>query len=176
MEVQAIIKRWARRYDERLLDQLTYMPEVTAAEFDRADWMRDWTADLARQLSGLADSPRNYRVELRQVERRDRRDLATAQRIFRRLFFVHARAGLKKPDHHRDHHQDHDPAWQRGRDAPGKRLARLFLAGRYALNPVEPPLFLPEGDDIAHDGQNSPQTGAGQWGEERPAKPGEHVQ
>jgi DNA gyrase subunit B len=68
MEVQAIIKRWARRYDERLLDQLIYMPEVTAAEFDRADWMRDWTADLARQLSGLADSPRNYRVELRQVD------------------------------------------------------------------------------------------------------------
>ena len=26
MEVQAIIKRWARRYDERLLDQLIYMP------------------------------------------------------------------------------------------------------------------------------------------------------
>jgi DNA gyrase subunit B len=68
MEVQAIIKRWARRYDERLLDQLIYMPEVTAAEFDRADWMSDWTADLARHLSGLADSPRNYRVELRQVD------------------------------------------------------------------------------------------------------------
>ena len=36
MEVQAIIKRWARRYDERLLEQLIYMPVVTAAEFDRA--------------------------------------------------------------------------------------------------------------------------------------------
>ena len=44
MEVQAIIKRWARRYDERLLEQLIYMPAVSAAEFDRADWMRDWTA------------------------------------------------------------------------------------------------------------------------------------
>ena len=30
MEVQAIIKRWSRRYDERLLEQLIYMPEVTA--------------------------------------------------------------------------------------------------------------------------------------------------
>ncbi|MEO8018296.1 MAG: DNA topoisomerase (ATP-hydrolyzing) subunit B [Pseudomonadota bacterium] len=68
MEVQAIIKRWARRYDERLLDQLIYMPSVSAAEFERADWMRDWTADLARQLNGLADSPRSYRVELRQVD------------------------------------------------------------------------------------------------------------
>jgi len=28
MEVQAIIKRWSRRYDDRLLDQLIYMPEV----------------------------------------------------------------------------------------------------------------------------------------------------
>ena len=42
MEVQAIIRRWARRYDERLLEQLIYMPVVTAAEFDRPDWMRDW--------------------------------------------------------------------------------------------------------------------------------------
>jgi DNA gyrase subunit B len=68
MEVQAIIKRWARRYDERLLDQLIYMPSVSAGEFERADWMRDWTADLARHLNGLADSPRSYRVELRQVD------------------------------------------------------------------------------------------------------------
>ena len=29
MEVQAIIRRWARRYDERLLEQLIYMPAVT---------------------------------------------------------------------------------------------------------------------------------------------------
>jgi DNA gyrase subunit B len=68
MEVQAIIKRWARRYDERLLDQLIYMPSVSAAEFERADWMKDWTADLARQLNGLADSPRSYRVELKQID------------------------------------------------------------------------------------------------------------
>ena len=68
MEVQAIIKRWARRYDERLLDQLIYMPEVTAAEFDRADWMRDWTRELAEHLNSLSDSPRSYRVELRQVD------------------------------------------------------------------------------------------------------------
>ena len=31
MEVQAIIKRWSRRYDDRLLEQLIYMPEVTPA-------------------------------------------------------------------------------------------------------------------------------------------------
>jgi DNA gyrase subunit B len=68
MEVQAIIRRWARRYDERLLEQLIYMQKVTAAEFDRGDWMRDWTRDLAQQLNGLSDSPRSYRVEYRHVD------------------------------------------------------------------------------------------------------------
>jgi DNA gyrase subunit B len=68
MEVQAIIRRWARRYDERLLEQLIYMPPVTAAEFDRADWMRDWTRDLALHLNGLSDSPRSYRVDYRVVD------------------------------------------------------------------------------------------------------------
>src|SRR5271169_6164636 len=53
MEVQAIIKRWSRRYDDRLLDQLIYMPEVTPAAFDRADWLRGWAADLNQRLNAL---------------------------------------------------------------------------------------------------------------------------
>jgi DNA gyrase subunit B len=65
MEVQAIIKRWSRRYDDRLLEQLIYMPEVTLADFDRADWLRDWTADLNQRLNALADGTRAYRVEVR---------------------------------------------------------------------------------------------------------------
>ena len=44
MEVQAIIERWARRYDERLLEQLIYMPDVTPrisiAPSGSRDWMR----------------------------------------------------------------------------------------------------------------------------------------
>src|SRR6187455_2883639 len=67
-EVQGIIRRWARRYDERLLEQLIYMPVVTAVEFDRVDWMRDWTRDLAQHLNGLSDSPRSYRVDLKRVD------------------------------------------------------------------------------------------------------------
>jgi DNA gyrase subunit B len=77
MEVQAIIRRWARRYDERLLEQLIYMPSVTAAEFERADWMRDWTRDLAEKLNGLADSPRSYRVDYRQIDGQPARVLAS---------------------------------------------------------------------------------------------------
>ena len=65
MEVQAIIKRWSRRYDDRLLEQLIYMPEVTPADFDRADWLRGWTADLNGRLNALADGTRTYRVEVR---------------------------------------------------------------------------------------------------------------
>ena len=63
MEVQGIIRRWARRYDERLLEQLIYMPAVTAAEFDRADWMRGWVKELAEHLNTLSDSPRSYHVD-----------------------------------------------------------------------------------------------------------------
>jgi len=65
MEVQAIIKRWSRRYDDRLLEQLIYMPEVTAADFDRVDWLRDWARDLNDRLNAPNDGTRQYRVEVR---------------------------------------------------------------------------------------------------------------
>ncbi|MGH8134163.1 MAG: DNA gyrase subunit B [Steroidobacteraceae bacterium] len=65
MEVQAIIKRWSRRYDERLLEQLIYMPEVTPANFDRVEWLRGWAQDLNQRLNALGDGTRTYRVELR---------------------------------------------------------------------------------------------------------------
>jgi DNA gyrase subunit B len=44
------------------------MPVVTAAEFDQLEWMRSWAGDLAGQLNSLSDSPRSYRVEVRQVD------------------------------------------------------------------------------------------------------------
>jgi DNA gyrase subunit B len=65
MEVQAIVKRWSQRYDDRLLDQLIYMPEVTTANFDRPDWLRGWAHDLNARLNALADGTRTYRVDLR---------------------------------------------------------------------------------------------------------------
>ncbi|MGH8285476.1 MAG: DNA gyrase subunit B, partial [Steroidobacteraceae bacterium] len=65
MEVQAIIKRWARRYDDRLLEQLIYMPEVTPADFDRVEWLRSWAKDLDERLNALNDGTRTYRVEFR---------------------------------------------------------------------------------------------------------------
>jgi DNA gyrase subunit B len=65
MEVQAIIKRWSRRYDDRLLDQLVYMPEVKPDNFDQPDWLRDWGQHLHQSLNALADGTRTYRVEVR---------------------------------------------------------------------------------------------------------------
>jgi DNA gyrase subunit B len=65
MEVQAIIKRWSRRYDDRLLDRLVYIPEVKTENFDQPDWLRDWGQHLHQSLNALADGTRTYRVEVR---------------------------------------------------------------------------------------------------------------
>ena len=64
-EVQAIIKRWSRRYDERLLDQLVYSPEVTVTDFDNAEWIRNWSRALNDRLNALDDGTRTYRIEYR---------------------------------------------------------------------------------------------------------------
>jgi len=64
MEVQAIIKRWAKRYDARVLERLIYIPELSAADFARADGLRDWALQLERALNLLNDGSRSYRVEV----------------------------------------------------------------------------------------------------------------
>jgi DNA gyrase subunit B len=65
MEVQAIIRRWARRYDERLLEQLIYQPEVTSGHFDQPEFLAGWCAGLQQALNARDDGARSYRVELR---------------------------------------------------------------------------------------------------------------
>src|SRR6201996_7965475 len=39
-EVQSIVRRWARRYDERFLEQLLYVPVLTQDKFDRIDELK----------------------------------------------------------------------------------------------------------------------------------------
>jgi DNA gyrase subunit B len=68
MEVQTIIKRWSRRYDDWLLEQLVYMPVVTPEAFDRTEWMTQWAADLNRRLNGLDDGTRTYNVSYRPAD------------------------------------------------------------------------------------------------------------
>ena len=64
-EAQSIIERWARRYDARLLEQLIYQPEVTAADFDRDGFLEQWCAGLQASLNAHEDASRNYQVEVR---------------------------------------------------------------------------------------------------------------
>ena len=62
VEVQAIVKRWARRYDERFLEQLLYVAPLTTGAFDRVDALRDWCRNLEAKLNALDDVSRRYRV------------------------------------------------------------------------------------------------------------------
>ncbi len=61
-EVQGIVRRWARRYDERFLEQLLYVPTLTPEAFDRIDQLRDWCRALESKLNTLDDASRRYRV------------------------------------------------------------------------------------------------------------------
>jgi len=63
-EVQAIVHRWARRYDDRFLEQLIYVPKLTTDAFDRIDELRDWCRNLESRLNGLDDVSRRYRVSV----------------------------------------------------------------------------------------------------------------
>ncbi len=98
MEVQAIIRRWSRRYDERLLEQMIYNPEVKPGDIDNADFMRRWTAELAARLNARGDGRRNFEVELsaaadghppRIIVRKTEHGL-TSEKLLHREFFESA--------------------------------------------------------------------------------------
>jgi DNA gyrase subunit B len=62
VEVQGIVRRWARRYDERFLEQLLYVPKLTTDSFDRVDALKDWCRNLETKLNMLDDVSRKYRI------------------------------------------------------------------------------------------------------------------
>jgi DNA gyrase subunit B len=66
MEVQAIIRRWSRRYDERLLEQMIYVPEVPQAQASNAEFLVTWAAELEQRLNARDDRRRNFQIEVRQ--------------------------------------------------------------------------------------------------------------
>ena len=68
MEVAAIIKRSSRRYDQRVLEQLIYMPEVTVATHDQFDSLTQWGRTLETQLNAHDDAARRYRVRVLATE------------------------------------------------------------------------------------------------------------
>ena len=62
VEVQSIVTRWARRYDDRFLEQLLYVPTLNTETFDRIDSLRDWCRTLETKLNSLDDVSRRYRL------------------------------------------------------------------------------------------------------------------
>ena len=64
VEVQAIVQRWARRYDDRFLEQLLYVPTLKPDAFDQVDALRDWCRGLEQRLNTLDDVSRRYRVSV----------------------------------------------------------------------------------------------------------------
>jgi DNA gyrase subunit B len=64
MEVQAIIKRSSRRYDQRVLEQLLYLPEVDLPKHDDLNWLTHWGAQLELQLNASDDAVRKYSVRV----------------------------------------------------------------------------------------------------------------
>lgn len=64
MEVAAIIRRSSRRYDQRVLEQLLYSPEVTVADHDNLAWLTQWGANFETQLNSHDDSGRHYKVRV----------------------------------------------------------------------------------------------------------------
>jgi DNA gyrase subunit B len=67
VEVDAIVHRWARRYDERFLEQLLYVPKLTTEAFDRIDHLRDWCRSLELRLNGLDDVSRRYKISVETI-------------------------------------------------------------------------------------------------------------
>jgi DNA gyrase subunit B len=95
MEVQAIIRRWARRYDERLLEQMIYLPQVKPGDSDNAAFMRGWTAELELRLNARGDGRRSFQLELRTatdghspriVVRKTEHGLSTEKMLHREFF------------------------------------------------------------------------------------------
>ena len=64
MEVDALIRRWSRRYDEQVLRQLLYMPPVTAESLQDQVWLQGWVDDLGRRLAGVGDLGPRYTLQL----------------------------------------------------------------------------------------------------------------
>jgi DNA gyrase subunit B len=80
MEVDALIRRWSRRYDEQVLRQLLYLPAVTEDRLQDAAWLEDWVATLGRRLAVTGDLGPRYTVQLEPGEDGDGSRISVARR------------------------------------------------------------------------------------------------
>jgi DNA gyrase subunit B len=121
MEVAAILRRSSRRYDQRVLEQLLYMPEVTLADHDRIDWLTQWGRTLEAQLNAQDDSTRRYRV----------RTIGTTDGGTPRLLVARTEHGTTTEKH--IHREFFESAEYRRIAELGKTLAGLLKEGAYVL-------------------------------------------
>ncbi len=121
MEVAAIMRRSARRYDQRVLEQLLYMPEVTQADHDRIDWLTQWGKTLEAQLNAQDDSARRYRV----------RTIGSTDGGTPRLLVARTEHGTTTEKH--IHREFFDSAEYRRIAELGKTLSGLLQPGAYVV-------------------------------------------
>jgi DNA gyrase subunit B len=68
MEIESIIKRWGRRYDDNVLRAMMWLPEITEDDLDNAQEFHSWCTQLEKRLQILNGTGARYRVRVRQHE------------------------------------------------------------------------------------------------------------
>jgi len=68
MEVKAIIGRWSRRYDRRLLEQLLAMRTVGEQQFADGAWLEGWVTELEARLNADGSLVHSYKLGVRRGE------------------------------------------------------------------------------------------------------------
>jgi DNA gyrase subunit B len=121
MDVASIIKRSSRRYDQRVLEQLLYMPEVTLADHDRVDWLVEWGTTLESQLNAQDDASRRYRVRI----------MASSDGGAPKLYVARTEHGSTTEKH--IHREFFESAEYRRIAELGKALAGLLQPGAYVM-------------------------------------------
>jgi DNA gyrase subunit B len=71
MEVMAMTRRWARRYDERVLEKLVYMPALTPEQFAEPEVLGGWAKLLEERLNVNDGSGTVYQVALHKEPARE---------------------------------------------------------------------------------------------------------
>ncbi|HEV2332730.1 MAG TPA: toprim domain-containing protein, partial [Gammaproteobacteria bacterium] len=64
VEVMAMVRRWARRYDARVLEKLVYMPTLTPEAFADATGLANWAKQLEERLNADDGGGTRYGVSL----------------------------------------------------------------------------------------------------------------
>ena len=78
IDVDALIARWSRRYDERVLRQMVYLPAMTRDIMDSPDQVDAWTRELVEQLDGRDDIAARYEGEVMRREAEEGEGFALA--------------------------------------------------------------------------------------------------